>query len=340
MRIGYQSWHFATEPVLSSTSTVVGPFEGEGPLSRDFDLIHSDPWLGQDSWEKAEKRFLEQATEKAIEKAGLKKNQIQFFVGGDLMAQLISSNFAARTLSVPFIGVFGACSTSMESLAIASLIVDSGQAQAVMCGTSSHNSSAEKQFRYPTEYGGQKPPTAQWTVTGAAAAIVQPQDQAQIHTGIKVTGATIGRVVDMGVKDPLDMGTAMAPAAVDTIIAHFRDFQRTFSDYDMVVTGDLGHVGHGIAHDLLMKHGFNVPEHVFYDCGKMIYGDNPTVLAGGSGCACSATVTYGHLVKQMREGKLNRILVAATGALLSPISYQQKESIPCICHAVVLETLI
>jgi stage V sporulation protein AD len=334
---GHQSWLFKTKPVISSSATVVGPFEGKGPLAEDFDLIHGEPWIGQDSWEKAEKRLLEDACEKAVEKAGLEKDSVQFFLGGDLMSQIISSSFAARTLQIPFLGIFGACSTSMEGLALASLLVDSGNAHTVMCGTSSHNSSAEKQFRYPTEYGGQKPPTAQWTVTGAGAAIIQSKEKAGNRSPLRVTAATIGKVVDMGISDPFNMGAAMAPAAVDTLTAHFRDLHCNFEDYDLVVTGDLGRIGHQIAHDLMIKHGFTIPEGRYKDCGMIIYGDNPVVIAGGSGCACSASVTYGHLFNKMRDRKLKKILVAATGALLSPISYQQKESIPCICHAVSIE---
>jgi stage V sporulation protein AD len=334
---GHQSWVFPTQPIISSTATVVGPFEGKSPLSNDFDIIHGDTWLGQDSWEKAEKRMLEEACEKVIEKAGLEKEDVQFFLGGDLMAQIISSSFTARTLAIPYLGIFGACSTSMEGLALAAQLVDSGNSHTIMCATASHNSSAEKQFRYPTEYGGQKPPTAQWTVTGAGAAIVQKQQKVETGSTIKVTSATIGRVVDMGIGDPFNMGGAMAPAAVDTITAHFRDLNCSFEDYDLVVTGDLGHVGHQIAYDLFKKHGFSIPEGRYQDCGKLIYGNDPIVLAGGSGCACSATVTYGHLLTLMRQGKLRKILVAATGALLSPISFQQDESIPCICHAVSIE---
>ncbi|GGK13924.1 stage V sporulation protein AD [Caldalkalibacillus thermarum] len=334
---GHQTWVFPSQPVIASAASVVGPFEGKGPLARDFDLIHGDTWVGQDSWEKAEKRLLEDACEKAIEKAGLEKEQIQFFIGGDLMSQLISSNFAARTLAVPFLGVFGACSTSMEGLALAAQLVDSGNAQTALCGTSSHNSAAEKTFRYPTEYGGQKPPTAQWTVTGAGAAIIQSDQKAVSNTGLHITSCTIGRVVDMGITDPFNMGGAMAPAAVDTIEAHFRDLRVSFADYDLIVTGDLGRVGYRIAYDLMKKHGLDVSEDKFQDCGILMYGDHPEVLAGGSGAACSAAVTYGHLFKGMLEGRWRKIMVAATGALLSPITVQQKESIPCICHAVVIE---
>ncbi|WP_202079941.1 stage V sporulation protein AD [Caldalkalibacillus salinus] len=334
---GEQSWSFSTKPAITASAAVVGPYEGKGPLGQDFDFVHDDPRLGEDSWEKAEKRLLEDACQTAMEKASVQKEDVQFFLGGDLMAQLITSSFAARTLSIPFLGIFGACSTSMEGLALAAQLVDSGAAETVMCGTASHNSSAEKQFRYPTEYGGQKPPTAQWTVTGAGSAILQPANKASKTSNIRVTGATIGKVVDMGVSDPFNMGGAMAPAAVDTITGHFRDFKRSFDDYDLIVTGDLGRVGFDLANDLFSKAGFKVPDHVYQDCGLLMYGDDPNVLAGGSGCACSATVTYGHILKRMQAGELRRVLVAATGALLSPLSYQQKESIPSICHAVVLE---
>jgi stage V sporulation protein AD len=330
---GHQSWVFSTRPVIISTAAVGGPMEARGPLAGDFDLLHGDLWLGQDSYEKAEKKMLEEACEMAIKKAGLKKQDIQFFLCGDLMNQIISSGFAARTLGVPFLGLYGACSTSMESLALGSLIVDSRCGNNVICGTVSHNATSEKLYRYPTEYGSQKPPTAQWTVTGAGVAIVGSEGE-----GPRVTSATIGRVVDMGVTDPFNMGSAMAPAAVDTITAHFRDLGSSPRDYDLIATGDLGRVGFKIATDLLKKHGLGIPEDIFTDCGILIYSeDQPEVLAGGSGCGCSATVTYGHIFKGLKKGDLKKVLIVATGALLSPLSYQQKESIPCIAHAVSIE---
>lgn len=250
------------------------------------------------------------------------------------MNQVITSSFAARTLSAPYLGLFGACSTSMESLALGALIVDSGNAERVLVGTASHNAAAEKQFRYPTEYGSQKPPTAQWTATAAGAAVVTPHKD-----GICVTAATMGRVVDMGIQDPFNMGAAMAPAAVDTIEAHFRDLRLSVSEYDLILTGDLGRVGHRIAVDLLAKHGLKLPQDRFGDCGLMIYREDQPVQAGASGCGCSASVTYGHVLNQMRKGELRKVLIVATGALLSPISYQQKESIPCIAHAVAIESV-
>lgn len=330
---GHQTWVFPSRPTIIATATVVGPHEAEGPLAEDFDLVHGDLWLGQDSYEKAEKKMLEEACEVAIRKAGLQKQDIQFFLAGDLLSQIISSSFAARTMAVPFLGLYGACSTAMESLALGALIVDSNSGNNVICGAVSHNAAAEKQYRYPTEYGSQKPPTAQWTVTGAGVALLSSGG-----SGPRVTSATIGRVVDMGLSDPFNMGGAMAPAAADTITAHFRDLGLTHREYDLIATGDLGRVGHKIAADLLQKHDLEIPADKFTDCGILIYReDQPAVLAGGSGCGCAATVTYGHIFNRMKKRELKRVLIVATGALLSPLSYQQKESIPCIAHAVSIE---
>ncbi|WP_028548804.1 stage V sporulation protein AD [Paenibacillus sp. UNC451MF] len=331
---GHQSWIFRNKPVIQATATVVGPDESEGPLVNDFDIVHGDLTLGQDSWEKAERQLMEEATKLAVENAGLTKEQVQFYIGGDLMNQIISNTFAARTMSIPYIGIFGACSTSMEGLALASLVVDSGSAKYAMAGTCSHNCTSEKQFRYPTEYGSQKPPTAQYTVTGAGAAVLSRHGKGPV-----VTGATIGRVVDMGIKDPFNMGAAMAPAAVDTMQAHFRDFQREPGYYDLIVTGDLAKVGYEIANELLDKHKVPINQTTYKDCGLMVYDiEKQGVMAGGSGCGCSAVVTYGHILKKIRSGELKRVLVVATGALLSPLSFQQGESIPCIAHAVAIES--
>ncbi|MFZ5968659.1 MAG: stage V sporulation protein AD [Bacillota bacterium] len=327
-----RSWVFENKPAIMASAAVGGPFEAKGAVADDFDILHQDIWLGQDSYEKAEEKLLEQACERAIEKAGLKKEDIQFFISGDLMNQIISSSFAARTLGVPYLGIFGACSSSMESLALASQLVNSKAAKYVLAAASSHNAAAEKQFRYPTEYGSQKPPTAQWTVTGAGSAVVTEDGE-----GPRVTSATIGRVIDMGLSDPFNMGAAMAPAAVDTIEAHFRDMKIEPSYYDLIATGDLGKVGHRIAGDLLTDHGLKIPKDILTDCGLLIYKEDQPVIAGGSGCGCSATVTYGHLLNRMKKGEFKRMLIVATGALLSPLSYQQKESIPCIAHAVSIE---
>ncbi len=329
---GNQTWVFDSKPVISGSAAIGGPFEAQGALAKDFDLLHDDLWLGQESYEKAEKKLLEEACETAIKKAGLKKEDVQFFLSGDLINQIIPSSFTARTLAIPYLGIYGACSSCAEGLSIASLIVDSGFAENVLAGSSSHNAAAEKQYRYPNEYGAQKPPTAQWTVTGAGAAVVSSKGN-----GPRVIAATIGRVVDMGLTDPFNMGAAMAPAAVDTIEAHFRDLEVDASRYDLIATGDLGRIGHSIAGDLLKKHGMKIPEDKLTDCGILIYKEDQPVFAGGSGCACAATTTYGHLLNRLKSKELQRILVIATGALLSPMSYQQKESIPCVAHAVAIE---
>ncbi|HEY5561044.1 MAG TPA: stage V sporulation protein AD [Clostridiaceae bacterium] len=327
-----QTWIFEKPPVIISSATVGGPFEAKGAISKDFDMLHTDNWLGQDSFEKAEKKLLENACEIVIKKANLKKEDINFFISGDLLDQIITSTFTARTLKIPFLGIYGACSSSMEGLALAALLVDSNAADIVLAAATSHYNTAEKQYRYPNDYGSQKPPTAQWTVTGSGAVIVSNKGE-----GIKVTSATIGRVIDMGITDPSNMGAAMAPAAVDTIKAHFKDLNIAPDYYDIIATGDLGVGGHKIAKDLLAKDGINISEDIFTDCGLLIYGQDQQVFSGGSGCACSATVTYGHFFNRMKRGEIKRILIIATGALLSPLSSQQKESIPSIAHAVSME---
>jgi stage V sporulation protein AD len=275
--------------------------------------------------------MLEEAVGLAIKKAKLTSGDIDFYLAGDLLNQNISSSFSAKTHQFPFLGVYGACSTSMLSLSLAAVLVDGGYARHTVAGVSSHNCTAEKQYRYPTEYGGQKPDTAQWTVTGAGACVVGTG-----RSGPRIRFATIGKVTDLGIKNPLDMGSAMAPAAAETIQTHFADTGQTPKDYDLIVTGDLAAVGLPIARELLSNAGIQIGEH-FQDCGLLLYSVKQETFAGGSGCACSAVVTYGHLLKEMRKGKLRRILVVATGALLSPISYQQGEPIPCISHAVAIE---
>lgn len=330
---GHRTWLFDKKPVIVSTGTVGGPFEAGGRLANDFDLLHSDTWLQQDTYEKANKILLEEACQKAIEKGGIQKEQIQFFLGGDLINQITPTSFAMRTIGSPYLGLFGACSTSMEGLALGAFIVNSGGSNCLLTGSVSHNSAVEKQFRYPTEYGGQKPPTAQWTVTGAGVALLKDQGE-----GPHVTSATIGKVVDMGLTDPFNMGGAMAPAAVDTIEAHLKERNVDASYYDLIVTGDLGHIGRKVSLDLFAKHGLEINEENYQDCGLMIYHEDQPVLAGASGSGCSASVVYGHLINRMNKGEINRMLVVATGALLSPLSFQQKETIPCIAHAVSIES--
>lgn len=332
MMKGHRTWVFENQPVIVATATVGGPFEANGRIADDFDLLHEDLWLGEESYEKAHKVLLEEAFFKAMEKGGITKEHVQFIIVGDLINQMTPSNFAARTIGAPYIGVFGACSTSMEGLALSAFIVNHGGAQYVLTGAASHNTAVEKQFRYPTEYGGQKPPTAQWTVTGAGVALISSEGE-----GPRVVAATMGRVVDMGLSDPFNMGGAMAPAAVDTIEAHLRDMQIDSSYYDLIVTGDLGKIGRQVSLDLLREHGLNIEEERYQDCGLLIYREGQPVLSGASGAGCSATVVYGHLLNRMKQGELKRILVVATGALLSPLTFQQNETIPCIAHAVAIE---
>jgi stage V sporulation protein AD len=328
----HRTWIFENQPVILGSAAVGGPFEADGNLAEDFDMLHEDLWLGEDSYEKAHRVLLEESIYKSIEKAKLNKEDIQFMLTGDLINQITPSNFAARTLGTPYLGLFGACSTSMEGLALGAFIVNHGGANYIVTAASSHNSAVEKQFRYPTEYGGQKPPTAQWTVTGSGACVV-----AKEGNGPRVTSATIGKVIDMGLTDPFNMGGAMAPAAVDTIETHLKERQIDPSYYDLIVTGDLGKVGHEVAIDLMKKHGIELVPEKFKDCGMLIYREGQPVLAGASGPGCSATVLYGHLMNRMKKGELKRILVVATGALLSPLTFQQGESIPCIAHAVSIE---
>ncbi|WP_028403366.1 stage V sporulation protein AD [Ectobacillus panaciterrae] len=329
---GHRTWIFENKPVILSTGVVGGPFEANGNIPEDFDLLHEDLWMGQDTYEKAHKILLEEACKRATEKAKLRTDDIQFILAGDLINQITPSSFASRTLGLPYFGLFGACSTSMEGLALGAFIVNGKGAKYLLTGASSHNTAVEKQFRYPTEYGGQKPPTAQWTVTGAGVALLSEQGE-----GPYVTSATIGKIVDMGLTDPFNMGGAMAPAAVDTIEAHLRERQIDPSYYDLIVTGDLGQIGRETALDLMHKHGFSIPNEQFQDCGLIIYREDQPVLAGASGAGCSATVVYGHLLNRMKKGEFSKILVVATGALLSPLTFQQNETIPCIAHAVSIE---
>jgi stage V sporulation protein AD len=335
---GSQTWVFNTKPAILSTGVIGGPFEANGNLAGDFDKLYDDLWMGQDTYEKAQRVLIEDAVQVALQKLNIKEEKIQFFLSGDLINQITPSSFAARTNQIPYFGLFSACATSMEGLALSALILDSNGAEKIVTGASSHNASAEKQFRYPTEYGGQKPPTAQWTVTGAGFAVVGKGEQEKVPHP-RVTSATIGKVMDLGISDPFNMGGAMAPAAVDTIERHFQDLNLDPTYYDCIFTGDLATIGRNVALELLQQKGLNIQSSMFKDCGLLIYKDNQPVQSGASGPGCSATVLYGHLLNQMKKGAFKRILVVATGALLSPLSFQQKETIPCIAHAVSIEYL-
>jgi len=332
-RLGKQTIRLSNPPSMLAAAAVVGPKEGEGPLSKYFDMIQKDDYFGQDSWEKAESKFVEEAVKRAIIKSGVSITAIDYMLAGDLLNQIISSSFAARNLQIPYLGMYGACSTMAESISIGSMIIDGGYADHVICATSSHFSSAERQYRFPLEQGVQRPPYAQWTVTGSGATML-----ASTGNGPYVTHITTGKVVDFGIKDANNMGAAMAPAAVDTISAHFKETGRAPGYYDLIVTGDLAAVGKEIALELLKKEGIDIQNN-YNDCGCMIFDNaNQDTHSGGSGCGCSASVLNGYLHNQLKHGELNRLLFVATGALLSPISAWQGESIPCIAHAVAIET--
>lgn len=334
-RLGKQTLKLSAPPSMLSNASIVGPKEGEGPLAQYFDVILKDDYFGEESWEKAECKMLKEAVKNAIMTSGKSSTNINFMFAGDLLNQIISSSFAARELQIPFVGLYGACSTMAESICMGSLIIDGGFAEAVVCATSSHFSSAERQYRFPLEQGVQRPPFAQWTVTGAGAAVL-----AEAGNGPYITHVTIGKVLDFGIKDANNMGAAMAPAAVDTITAHLTETGRNPEYYDLIVTGDLGNVGKAITIDMMQKEGFDLTK-VYDDCGSMIFDcKKQDTHAGGSGCGCSAAVLNGYIAKELKKGNLNRVLLVATGALLSPITTWQGESIPSIAHAVAIEKTI
>lgn len=253
MLMGHRTWVFENKPVIISTGTVGGPFEANGNIPNDFNILHDDMWLKQASFEKAQQTMLEEACQYALKNSSIEKEQVKFFISGDLINQITPTSFAATTLDTPYFGLFSACATSMESLALSAFIINGQGADYILSGSASHNAATEKQFRYPTEYGGQKPPTAQWTVTGAGCALVAKEGKGPV-----VTSATIGKVVDMGMADPFNMGGAMAPAAVDTLETHLRERDIDSSYYDLIITGDLGHIGREISLDLLKKQGIQI----------------------------------------------------------------------------------
>ncbi|MDI3507987.1 MAG: stage sporulation protein [Clostridiales bacterium] len=326
--VGKQTVKLNNAPSVIATASIVGPKEGQGPLGQYFDKVLDDDLYGEKSWEKAEAKFFQEAVEKVIVKGHKDKQEINYLLGGDLLNQLISSDFAARQLGIPFFGLYGACSTMSEAMALGAMLVDGGYADNIVCAVSSHFSTAERQYRFPLELGVQRPLTAHWTVTGAGAALVSNQGE-----GPYITMVTVGKVVDMGIKDSNDMGSAMAPAAADTIMAHFMDTGLTANDYDLIITGDLGRYGKDITDELVKKAGYDISAKHF-DCGVEIFSPSQDPHAGGSGCGCSACVLAAYLIPHMWDGTYNSMLFLATGALLSPTSSQQGESVPGIAHAV------
>ncbi|MBQ4047042.1 MAG: stage V sporulation protein AD [Clostridia bacterium] len=330
-RLGRSTVALADPPSVIGSACVVGKKEGEGPLKESFDLIQPDTRFGESSWEKAESRMQALALEAAIQKAAVTTAALDYVFAGDLLNQCVGSSFALRDMGFPFLGLYGACSTMAEGLGLAAMMIDGGFANHTAAITSSHFCSAERQYRMPLEYGGQRTPTAQWTATAAGCAIL-----AQGGSGPFVTHVTSGKIVDAGIKDANNMGAAMAPAACETLRSLFEETGFAPEDFDLIVTGDLARLGSRVVREMLLADGIDLGER-YTDCGELIYDiERQDVHMGGSGCGCSAAVLCGHLINGMRTGKWQRIVFAGTGALLSPLSSQQGESIPAICHAVIL----
>jgi len=329
-RIG-SSLRFTSRPAIIASGTVAGPMEGKGPLAKWFDCVVEDDMFGERTPEKAERRFMQDAIGIALKNANLEPEDVHIMVGGDLLNQTVSASFTAAEVPTPFMGVYGACSTSTEALTIVASMVDAGFADVGLSVTSSHYQAAERQFRYPIELNIQRKSTSQYTVTGSGALVV-----AKGSGPIVVTEATIGRVIDMGIKDPNQMGPAMAPAAADTLYRHFVDTGRPPDYYDLIITGDLGEVGSSILRDLMERRGV-IMGATYRDSGAWIFDNVSGTGVGGSGCACAALTMGGFIYKQMLANEISRALIVATGALLSPLTWQQGESVPGVAHAVALE---
>lgn len=331
-KIGKQTVCLENPVSISGFANVAGKKEGEGPLKDYFDTLMDNAEWGEESWEKAESKMQLSALSRAINRANLKAEDIDYIFAGDLLNQCISSSFALRDLNIPFFGVYGACSTMAETISLASMLIDGGFAAYTAAVTSSHFCTAERQYRQPLPYGGQRTPTAQWTVTASGAVILTKNGN-----GPYVTHITTGKIIDMGIKDANNMGAAMAPAAAETLKAHFEDLGRNPSYYDLILTGDLGSVGKSILLDLMNDYGYNLKDN-YNDCGCLIFdAETQDTHAGGSGCGCGAAVLTGFVMSLLNQNKIKNVLFVATGALLSPTSTLQGESIPSIAHAVAIE---
>lgn len=330
--IGMQTIKFKNPPTILEAASIVGPKESQGPLAKYFDQCIEDEFWGEKSWEKAESKFIKETVNCLISKSGIAVSNINYCFAGDLLNQCISSNFGLRESNIPYFGVFGACSTFVESMCLGSIFVSSGAASNVICASSSHFCSAEKQFRFPLELGNQRPQSSQWTVTGSGATLLSTSGN-----GPYITHITPGKIIDMGIKDANNMGAAMAPAALDTLITHLQDTGRTPNYYDAIITGDLGYIGKDILIDLAKSKGYNISSN-YNDCGVLIFDkDKQDTHSGGSGCGCIASVFSGYFFKQLKEGKIKRLLLIATGALMNSTSSQQGETIPGIAHAISIE---
>lgn len=329
---GRSSFVFSHSPVITTWASVAGKRESEGPLGNTFDVTSQNTMFGQKSWEQAERKMQELALKTLAEKSGLQTSDFDLVLSGDLLNQCIGSSFSLRNMNIPHLGLYGACSTMAESLLLSAVVVDGGFTDQTVALTSSHFASSERQFRFPLGYGGQRTPTAQWTVTGAGCALVSSGGH-----GPRITAATVGTVRDLGILDTNNMGAAMAPAAYSTLQAHFEDLKTTVDDYDQIFTGDLGHLGRALLVELAAKDGISL-DGKLKDCGCMVFDNiHQDVHSGGSGCGCSAIVLCGHILDSLQKGTWNKILFCGTGALLSPTSIQQKLPIPGVCHAVAIE---
>ena len=330
---GKQSFIPPARPVITTWASIAGKKESEGPLRTYFDKTFHDNHFGQPSWEQAEKQLQQLALETLAKKAGIPKKQFDLVFSGDLLNQCIGSSFTLRNQNIPHLGLYGACSTMAESLLLASMVIGGGYADRVVAMTSSHFASSERQYRFPLAYGGQRTPTAQWTVTGAGAALVSAEGY-----GPRIDACTVGTVTDLGITDANNMGSAMAPAAFQTIRAHFEDMKTGPEDYDLIVTGDLGQLGKEVLMELARRDGLYLGGRIT-DCGTLVFDNTKQdVHSGGSGCGCSAITLCGYLLNQLQAGKLKKILFCGTGALLSPTSTQQGLPIPGVCHAVAISS--
>ena len=335
-----RTYIFESPPFIIGSVGVAGKKEGEGPLKNDFDMVFEDTTMGQESFELAESAMLHDAIIRALASANVSPKDVDFVMTGDLLDQCTGSCFALKDLEMPFIGMYGACSTMALTLCNSAMLVSAG-ANICVAGASSHFASSERQFRYPLEYGGQRPPTAQWTVTGAGCAVVQNQrniDPENLQNAVKISAVHIGTITDLGIKDANNMGAAMAPAAARTIADFLHDTQTKPEDYDLILTGDLGLTGSKLLFELLQEDSEIDIETQHKDCGTMIFNlAEQDVNSGGSGCGCSASVVCSHIMKNIKNGTLKKVLFVATGALMSPTSTKQGQSIPGIAHAVLLE---
>lgn len=340
MQKGKASLFFEQPPLILAAAAIVGEKEGSGPLADCFDRIEPDPMFGQKSWEAAESELQKQTAQKVIEKAGLKNSDIRYLFAGDLLGQIVATSFGVADLEIPLFGLYGACSTMGEAIMLAAMAVGAGQADKVISMASSHFASAERQFRFPLAYGNQRPFSTTWTVTGCGAVIIGDENQKQAVEGkpfAKITGVTTGKIVDMKSRDSMNMGAAMAVAAVDTILQNFRDFEVDETYYDKIITGDLGAVGQQILFDFMEEAGHDL-KGVHMDCGITIFdAATQDTHSGGSGCGCSAVTLCGYVLPKIQDGTWKRVLFVPTGALLSQISFNEGQSVPGIAHGVVLE---